>query len=466
MKISSTDAVAEPLCDDDRFAGYLFDDHGHLIDESDFLEPGECPPEPDLWSDGSAHTAGMNALEDVTIRARMLTAEQYATIAGILRDAAACPDPWVGPDPTLDPVWVDPRERTAGQVRAERRDIAVRAAAADIAVRLRMSETMVRSRACHADTLRERCPRVWEAFLSGRVAEQNAVTAAQLAASLPRTDRVSWAAFDDAVAGPASALPPGKFRLRARVVRERVHAESIDERHQRAAADRNVWLNPELDGMAALNILMPAADAHAAYRRVDAHARHLHDQDGETRTLAQLRADVLAELLIHGETALSGAGAAAASVAITIPALGLLGKDTEPATLDGYGPIDLRTARRLAGGAKSWVRILTHPVTGTVLDVDRKTYRVPKDLRRWLGVRDPVCIFPGCTRIARDCQIDHRVEWQYGGTTSADNAAPECEPHHVIKTKSNWVLYRDEATGATWWVTPTALKVDPDPPPW
>ena len=51
---------------------------------------------------------------------------------------------------------------------------------------------------------------------------------------------------------------------------------------------------------------MPAADAYAAYARVDAHARHLAAQPGESRTLAQLRADVIADLLANGETALSG----------------------------------------------------------------------------------------------------------------------------------------------------------------
>ena len=123
-------------------------------------------------------------------------------------------------------------------------------------------------------------------------------------------------------------------------------------------------------------------------------------------------------------------------------------------------------ARRLAGEATSWVRILTHPITGTVLDVDRRTYRVPTALRRWLGVRDPVCIGPGCTRPAPDCDIDHRLDWQYGGTTADTNLAPLCERHHVLKTKSAWKLYRDEITGVTWWVTPTARIVDPEPPPW
>jgi hypothetical protein len=120
----------------------------------------------------------------------------------------------------------------------------------------------------------------------------------------------------------------------------------------------------------------------------------------------------------------------------------------------------------MAGGAKSWVRILTHPVTGTVLNVDRTTYRVPKALRRWLGVRDPVCVFPGCTRIARDCQIDHRIDWQYGGPTADTNLAPQCHPHHRIKTETKWSLYRDPTTGATWWISPTALTTNTDPPPW
>jgi hypothetical protein len=455
MKSSSTDQVdASSWADEDRF-----------IDESDVLLPGEHGPEHDVWADGSAHSAGVRALEDTTVRSRVLTADQYAGIAEVLRDAAAHPDPWVGADPTLDPAWRDPRDRAIAAVRRERCDIAVRAAAADIACRLGMSETTVRTRAAHAEALRERCPRVWRAFASGAVPEQNAVTAAHLALSLP-DDREIWAAFDEGVKAAASALPPAKFRTRARVVRERVHGESLDERHRRAARDRGAWISAELDGMATLNVFAPAAEVHAAFGRLDAIARHLHDQDGEERTLTQLRADALTDLLTSGETVDSGPASSQRAIAVTVPVLGLLGKDDEQATLDGYGPIDLETARRLAGGAKSWVRILTHPVTGTVLDVDRRTYRVPKALRRWLGVRDPVCTFPGCTRTARECQIDHRVEWQYGGTTKDTNLAPLCEPHHVVKTKSEWKLYRDEITGASWWVTPTALTVDPDPPPW
>jgi hypothetical protein len=444
------------------------DDPERYLDERDVLESGELPPEPecDPRSSGEAHDHAASHLEGVAARARVLTAELYARIAEVLRDAEEQPEPWVGPDPTMQPDWHDPRDRSAAQVRRERKDIAVRAAALDLAVRLQFSESMVRTRGAYAETLKARCPLVWAEFMSGSVIEQNAVTVAQLAMTLPYNDPESWSAFDSVVAKAASALPPGKFRVRARVIRERVHRETIDERHLRAVADRDVRLIPELDGMASLASALPATAAYSAFARIDATARHLRGQDGEQRTLAQLRADVLTDLLLAGERDHSGRHSGRTSVAITIPMLTLLGVDDTPATLDGYGPIDIDTAKRLAGDAKSWVRILTHPVTGTVLDLDRKAYRVPKALRRWLRVRDPVCVFPGCTRIARECQIDHRVEWQYGGTTSDTNLAALCEPHHVIKTKSKWELYRDPATGASWWVTPTALTVEPDPPPW
>lgn len=123
-------------------------------DEPDAIAAGYEPPEDrDLWASGEVHDDWVSRLTDVTQRGRALIADQYAMIAAALRDAADCPDPRVGPpDLTLDPAWVDPQDRSVGQVR---RDIAVRAAAADLAVRVRLSETIIRTRAA---LLRERCP--------------------------------------------------------------------------------------------------------------------------------------------------------------------------------------------------------------------------------------------------------------------------------------------------------------------
>ncbi|MFT4230773.1 MAG: HNH endonuclease signature motif containing protein, partial [Microbacterium sp.] len=172
------------------------------------------------------------------------------------------------------------------------------------------------------------------------------------------------------------------------------------------------------------------------------------------------RADALCDLTIRG-----GGHDIEPVVAITVPALTLLGHDDAPATLDGYGPIDLETARRLAGGAKSWIRILTDPVAGTVVDVDRKTRRVPADLRRWAMIVHSTCIFPGCNRLARECDLDHRVDWQFGGPTAGTNLGPVCASHHAVKHETRWRLEREPDTGRLFWISPTGVVTDVDPPP-
>lgn len=122
------------------------------------------------------------------------------------------------------------------------------------------------------------------------------------------------------------------------------------------------------------------------------------------------------------------------TVHVTVPVLTLLGRTEAPGSLDGYGPIDADTARTLASHAPSFTRLLTHPVTGAVLDVDRTSYRVPSDLRTWLQVRDETCRFPGCTRAAIGCDVDHTDDWAAKrGTTAHDNLA-----HHHLKHDTAW----------------------------
>lgn len=500
----------EELDDEAAWARLL--DLGVADDSDDGLSPAEVFPD-DLTAPFDAVSASVSDLDAVlghleliAAERQRLAAEEDRLIATVLRDAAADPTPWVGPDPTLDPAWEDSRGRTLGAVRRDRIDLAQRAAAAEMAVRLRLSEQTIRTRATRVEVLQERCPRLWGEFADGRTSERHALEAARLATSLPHDD-TTWSAFDDGVADTATTLTPTKFAVAARTLRERLHAESIDARHRRAARDRGVWMTPELDGMASLNALLPAERARSIMARLDRAARHLRAAPDEERTLAQLRADVLADLVTapasdaatvgdlrpapasHGATAGDPPPAPAQpgeaarrgeatptpaaarttpsspTVVVTIPALALLGADDHPATLEGYGPIDLDTARRLAGEARSWIRLLTHPVTGAPLVLDRQTYRVPAALRRWLGVTSPTCVFPGCNRTARDCDLDHLTAWADGGTTDADNLAPECRHHHRLRHETRWSPAHDPVTGDLRWTSPLGGTYDTDPPP-
>ncbi|MDR5699666.1 HNH endonuclease signature motif containing protein [Agromyces aerolatus] len=146
------------------------------------------------------------------------------------------------------------------------------------------------------------------------------------------------------------------------------------------------------------------------------------------------------------------------TVHVTVPVMTLLGRTDEPGLLDGYGPIDADTARALAGEAASFTRLLTHPVTSAVLDVDRTSYRVPADLRRWLQVRDGTCRFPGCSRAAIRCDLDHSEGWAgEGGATSHDNLAHLCAAHHHLKHDTGWSL-RHLHEGVLEWTSLTGAR--------
>ena len=151
-----------------------------------------------------------------------------------------------------------------------------------------------------------------------------------------------------------------------------------------------------------------------------------------------------------------------ATVHVTVPVLTLLGSSETPAELEGYGPIDPETARQLAASAPSFQRILTHPESGVVLSVGRGSYAVPKDLRRWLVLRDETCRFPGCSRSARRSEIDHTVDWQFGSETAHLNLAHLCLSHHHFKHQTAW-SYTQDAHGRLEWTSTTGHRYATEP---
>jgi hypothetical protein len=388
---------------------------------------------------------GMARAEVALEFANRATAELWAAIGDTLDEAREHPEVFVSPELELKP--------------QEHLEFSVRAAAADLAVRLGISEASVRSHDAQVHTLRARMPRLWAEFREGRILPANARAAADLAFSLP-DDADVLTRFDSELAGPAERLAPARFRARARALRDRLCSDTLADRAAAARASRGVWLDDDVDGMSWLSLRLPAASAHRAYAGIDAAARSLHSVDGETRTLAQLRADVAADLLAgEGST-----GRVGVSVAVTVPVMTLLGRSEEPGTLDGYGPIDAQTARELAGHAPSFTRLLVHPVSSAILDVDRTTYRVPADLKKWLAIRDRTCVFPGCGRPASASDLDHTHAWQHGGPTRANNLAHLCRHHHRLKHQTRWRL-EQSADQKLRWTSPTGAVRDSDPPP-
>ncbi len=361
--------------------------------------------------------------------------------------------------------------------------IARRSASAELACALRVTSRTADSLLARAATLMTSLPVTMEALRDGRVAFAHAAVISDAADSLPAESR---AEFERAILPSAEAQNPSRLKSRARVLRERMHPESIAARRAEAMATRDVFVDPVADGMAWLSALLPAEKAYGAYRRLTLIAESLEDghdareaglepglepgrgpgadPGAERRTLANRRADALADLLITGEIDASGLGVGIrAEVHVTVPVMTLLGQSGgAPATLEGYGPIDDDTARRLAATAPSFTRLLTHPETGVVLSVGRDRYRVPADLQTWLRVRDGTCRFPGCARAAARCDLDHTRDWQHGGATDHDNLAHMCRHHHRLKHQTGWTVVQ-EAGGVLRWRAPSGRTYSSEP---
>ena len=364
--------------------------------------------------------------------------------------------------------------RHADPTNREHVEFAVRAAVSDLAVHLSLSEDTILNYDRQAVVMRSRAPKTWAAFRHGEITPQNAKVVTALAESLP-DDPHMWAQFDEKVADLAIRLTPARFRTRARVIREKLLGATLEERTVAEAAFRKVIAEAHPDGMASVYYYDTADKVTLMMARVEEGGRALSRVPGETRTLDQLRADVFAEIMLTtdqgDESNNTGTGTSArkrnavgVKVGLLIPVMSLLGHSDEPATLEGYGPIDIATAKKLAASAPSFYRILTHPITGTILDIDRTTLRIPADMRRWLEIRDQTCIFPGCGRRARHCEIDHTKDRQYGGITKVTNLGHMCKKHHMEKHHTLWEP-EHMPDGSIRWTSPTGHVVGGDPPP-
>ncbi|MDJ0338908.1 HNH endonuclease signature motif containing protein [Cryobacterium sp. PH31-O1] len=325
---------------------------------------------------------------------------------------------------------------------------------AELACLLRVHENTARNLLCVSKKLQHDLPATRAKLANGSISYRHVEVIVDNALSLPNE---AWCAFETEVLAGVDNLTVGQLKKRAITVRELSHPESIVKRHQKALSQRRFSVMPARDGMACLELTLTQEDAAAITDRVDTLARSLHNAAAleplDTRTLGQQRLDVAVDLLLTGVTE-TGLGAGVQGlVNVTVPVLTLMGLSEEPGTLDGFGPIDAETARRVAATAKSFTRILIHPETSAVLSVGTTRYKVPADLKKWLEIRDGTCRFPGCTRAARHSEIDHTHDWRYNGETRWDNLAHLCKRGHRLKTESGWTAEQG-IDGILHWTSP------------
>ncbi|KAB1641663.1 HNH endonuclease signature motif containing protein [Gulosibacter chungangensis] len=309
---------------------------------------------------------------------------------------------------------------------------------------------------------------------------------------------------------------PGQTGTFAEEAAATIAAMAFEEAHARARQSRSVSYRHDGFGMARLDAYLPSELLAPAMQLLELGARELREIDAkaaaehasevkrareqglpepepfqpDTRTLPQMRADLLIETLLCSAP---GESRVKTTVSVTVPAFSLLdaermvektakeaaagdankgGATTQcsgwradghgPALLNGTQPMSIEQARQFASDASFLERILIHPVTGQVTAVDK--YEMSIGMRRFLEVRDRTCRFPGCVRPAQYCDADHTHPYSEDGPTDVDNLAHLCRAHHVQKHRKPWTV-TNLGGGVLEWRTPLGQVATTSPIP-
>ncbi|WP_258524617.1 HNH endonuclease signature motif containing protein [Microbacterium sp. SMR1] len=399
------------------------------------------------------------------------------------------------------------KQAAGASEKVKAREMALRGIAAELAGVFVATDRTLQRRIDEARDLVDNYPLTMAAWETGRIVRGHVRVIQEIGCLVPADDRED---FERAAIERCEGETPNRVRAALQMLAERMHPRTFTERHEEAAAGRCVQVRTGADGMSDLIATLPTVIADGIVDRLTRQAREIIDARakadaadaasasadaqlaadatgadglvdhagadgslfvGDARTIDQVRADVFSDLLLAGRPALDPTasgdgdgtlGAIRAHVQVAVSALTLMGKDEGPADLAGRSPVDAATARELAGNSPSWDRLLTHPVTGTVLECD--SYRPTAAMVRLLRARDRHCRFPGCRQPAIRCELDHTIAASDGGATHVCNLANLCKRHHDVKHHTRWQV-RQLSGGRLIWTSPTGRIYREDAPP-
>jgi hypothetical protein len=399
------------------------------------------------------------------------------------------------------------------------RELPLREIAAEVALAVRASDRVMQGMITDAAQTVALFPAAVTALSEGRISRGHLTALVDAGARIDDDD--ARARFEGEALGVAERESVGRFRSIVGAMGERINPRSLADRHRLAREDRVVWIRDLADGMAEIRSVQPSVIAYGIHDRLTEQAKLVQNHaraeaaaakaeaaaaaksaaaeagaagSGERvaepveapepasepvfvpdeRSLDQIRADLFAGLLLTGTPAndptatstgdgIGLLGAIRAVVQITVPVLTAAGVDGDVAAeLNGRTPVDPDTARALVGSVSGWDRVLTHPISGAILAVDR--YTPNADLKRWKTATDTRCREPGCRMPAHRCDLDHNHPASEGGATEACNLCHFCRRHHVLKHRPRWKV-RQLPGGRIEWTTPTGRTYIDEPPP-
>lgn len=348
---------------------------------------------------------------------------------------------------------------------------AERSAVLDIALRLHLTEDHVRSLQHTAEWAMAHLPNLWQqahdGFATLRQVDQTITLLRPLTppADAPQeiidAAHAVFARVDQAASEWALSCPPEAFRRRVKKLVDTVAGDLAARRHTRAMADRRVVHTPLDDGMSWIGALVPTHKAVAIMGRLTASAKRTQRHERGGRTRDQIRADLFVSWLTGEGTPT----AVKTKLFVTIPVQLLAGEPVpvEQARIVGGDTIDPLTAKQMFLDAKTFRRVITDPIQGVVVNMDRRTYRPTRAQRDWLILQHGTCSRDGCSRLAVEADIDHDRPWAHGGNTNLTDLRPLCPRDHVHRHRTR-ARYRTRPDRSVEVTTPTGFVSDAPPP--
>jgi hypothetical protein len=299
--------------------------------------------------------------------------------------------------------------------------------------------------------LKHRLPRLWARVMAGEVPAWRARRVAQHTRPLP----LDGAGFVDRQLAPvAHCCSLAQIERTTTAAAAEYDPEAVEEdRVERAHRRRfDIHLGEVgLDGLVWVDGIVDAADALALEQAIRDQAHALLKELPEMEL--GVRRSIAAGRLAN--TALTGA------------------EDETAREVVVYTHHDTRQTHHLVGveATHSYVtveqlvewcqsagtRVTVRPVIDLGVDLATDAYTPTARQVEQAVLTCPTCVFPGCGRPARACDLDHIVAWRAdgtGGATTSWNLAPLCRGHHRLKTHGRWTYRR-----LTWtsfeWTSPT-----------
>ncbi|WP_258524574.1 13E12 repeat family protein, partial [Microbacterium sp. SMR1] len=275
------------------------------------------------------------------------------------------------------------REARRDGVQGMASDMELRSVAAEAAGMARLTDRRLQGEIDHAMTVIDDYPAVFDAWVQRRIERGHVDVVVRVGAGVPDEVRESFA---EAAIGVCERDVPSRVRGTLEALAARLHPQTFTERHKAAAAERCVRVFHGTDGMSNLVANLPTVIATGMLDRLTQMGQSVKDArvttgpeggsdgagtgagdpadaggadaaglaaDPDTRTMDQLRADILGDLVLggapvvdptYGTDRAGGLGAIRARVQVAVTAETLMGRDENPAEAVGGALIDADTA--------------------------------------------------------------------------------------------------------------------------